>query len=99
MSPAFFAHWQSDGIFAQLSGLLRRSVCTTEGRNPEPTACVIYAQSIKTSANVPTASQGHGAGKKIASHQRSRATDTLGLLIAVLITAAGLAGCPEGTLA
>jgi transposase len=94
----YFAAWQRDGIFAQLSGLLRRLVRTAEGRDPDPTACVIDAQSVKTSANVPAASQGYDAGKKIAGRKRSIVTDTLGLLIAVLVTAAsvsdGAAGLP-----
>jgi transposase len=94
----YFAAWQRDGIFAQLSGLLRRLVRTAEGRDPDPTACVIDTQSVKTSANVPAASQGYDAGKKIAGRKRSIVTDTLGLLIAVLVTAAsvsdGAAGLP-----
>jgi transposase len=94
----YFAAWQRDGIFAQLSGLLRRLVRTAEGRDPDPTACVIDAQSVKTSANVPAASQGYDAGKKIAGRKRSIVTDTLGLLVAVLVTAAsvsdGAAGLP-----
>ena len=51
----YFAHWQKDGVFTQLSGMLRRLVGSAEGCDPEPTACVIDAQSVKTSTNVPTA--------------------------------------------
>ncbi|MEU0484078.1 IS5 family transposase [Streptosporangium sp. NPDC006013] len=94
----YFAHWQNDSVFTQLSGLLRRLVRTAEGRDPEPTACVIDAQSVKTSANVPAVGQGYDAGKQIAGRKRSIVTDTLGLLIAVMVTAAsvsdGAAGLP-----
>ncbi|MFI6513920.1 IS5 family transposase [Streptosporangium sp. NPDC050855] len=94
----YFAHWQSDGVFTQLSGLLRRLARAAQGRDPEPTACVIDAQSVKTSANVPATGQGYDAGKKIAGRKRSIVTDTLGLLIAVMVTAAnfsdGAAGLP-----
>jgi transposase len=86
----YFAHWQKDGVFTQLNGMLRRLVRTAEGRDPEPTACVIDAQSVKTSANVPAATQGIDAGKKIAGRKRSIVTDTLGLLLAVLVTAASV---------
>jgi transposase len=86
----YFAHWQKDGVFAQLSGMLRRLVRSAEGRDPEPTACVIDAQSVKTSTNVPTATQGIDAGKKIVGRKRSIVTDTLGLLLAVLVTAASV---------
>ncbi|MFD7233332.1 transposase [Streptomyces sp. NPDC059881] len=62
---AYFAHWQEEGVFDQLNTLLRRQVRQREGRETEPSACVIDSQSIKTSTNVPTAGQGTDAGKKI----------------------------------
>lgn len=86
----YFARWQKDGIFAYLNGLLRELVREQEGRNIEPLACVIDAQSVKTSTSVPAASQGTDAGKKIVGRKRSIVTDTLGLLLAVLVTAAGV---------
>ena len=48
----------SFGIFGRLNGLLRRLVREAEGRDAEPSACVLDAQSVKTSANVPAAGQG-----------------------------------------
>lgn len=48
------------------------------------------AQSVKTSANVPAAGQGIDAGKKIAGRKRDIGVDTLGLLLAVLVTAASV---------
>ncbi|MGW8777559.1 IS5 family transposase [Streptomyces sp. NPDC055796] len=86
----YFAAWQKDGVFEQLNGVLRRLVREAEGREGEPSACVVDAQSIKTSANVPTASQGIDAGKKIAGRKRHIGVDTLGLLLAVLVTAASV---------
>ncbi|MGY3678324.1 hypothetical protein ACVWXU_001947 [Streptomyces sp. TE33382] len=61
-----------------------------EGRDAEPTACILDAQSIKTSANVPASGQGIDAGKKIAGRKRHIGVDALGLLLAVLVTAAGV---------
>jgi transposase len=87
---AYFARWQKEGVFVQLNGLLRRLVRTAEGRNPEPTACIIDSQSIKTSTNVPAATQGIDAAKKIIGRKRSIITDTIGLLLAVLVTAASI---------
>ncbi|WP_162795732.1 transposase [Nonomuraea lactucae] len=70
---------------------------TAEGRPTEPLACIIDAQSVETSADVPAQSQGYDAGK-IAGRKRSIVTDALGLLIAVLVTATstsdGAAGPP-----
>ncbi|GIH95111.1 DDE transposase [Planobispora siamensis] len=72
-----FAHWQHDGIFTQLTSLLRRSARIAEGHTPDPSACVIDAQTIKTSANVPATGQGYDPGKKIAGRKRSIVIDTL----------------------
>ncbi|MFD7897196.1 transposase [Streptomyces sp. NPDC059743] len=66
----YFAAWQKEGVFDQLDGLLRRLVREAEGRDGEPTACVLDAQSVKTSANVPAADQGIDAGKKTAGRKR-----------------------------
>ena len=85
-----FAKWQTDGIFAQLNGLLREVVRQREGRNAEPSASVIDAQSVKTATSVPAASQGTDAGHKIVGRKRSIVTETIGLLLAVLVTAAGV---------
>lgn len=63
---------------------------TGEGRNAEPSACALDAQSIKTSASVAVTSQGIDAGKKIAGRKRHIGVDTLGLLLAVWVTAASV---------
>ena len=92
----YFAKWQQEGVFAQLNGLLRRLLRQKEGRDAEPSACVIDAQSVKTSTSVPASSQGIDAGKKIVGRKRSIITDTLGLLLAVLVTAAGVQDSAAG---
>ena len=47
-------------------------------------------QSVKTSTNVPLDTQGIDAGKKIIGRERGIITDTLGLLLAVIVTAASV---------
>ncbi|MDH6439379.1 transposase [Streptomyces sp. SAI-144] len=93
----YFAKWQSDGIFTQLNGSLRELVRQQEGRNANPSACVIDAQSVKTSTSVPASSQGTDNAKKIVGRKRSIVTDTLGLLLAVLVTAASVQDSVAGT--
>ncbi|MFI6463610.1 IS5 family transposase [Streptomyces sp. NPDC050538] len=92
----YFASWQKDGVFAQLNGLLRELVRQQEGRSAAPSAGVIDAQSVKASTSVPARSQGIDAGKKIVGRKRSIITDTLGLLLAVLVTAAGVQDSTAG---
>jgi transposase len=45
---------------------------------------------VKTSTNVPAATQGIDAGKKIVGRKRNIVTDTIGLLLMVLVTAASV---------
>jgi transposase len=52
---------------------------------------------VKTSTNVPTATQGIDAGKKIVGRKRGIITDTLGLLLAVIVTAASVSDNTIGT--
>lgn len=49
----YFARWEADGIFDQLTGLLRDKIRQAEGRTTEPSASLIDSQSIKTSTTVP----------------------------------------------
>ncbi|WP_371779034.1 IS5 family transposase [Streptosporangium subroseum] len=95
---SYFAAWRDEGVFTRLNGLLRRLARTAEGRTPEPSACLIDAQSIKTSTNVPATDQGIDAAKKIVGRKRSIVIDTLGLLLAVLVTAASVQDSVAGTI-
>ncbi|MEU0382226.1 transposase [Streptomyces cyaneofuscatus] len=58
---------------------------------------MIDAQSVKTSTSVPASGQGIDAGKKIVGRKRSIVTDTLGLLLTVLVTAASMQDSVAGT--
>jgi transposase len=84
----YFKTWTDDGVFTDLNYDLNGLVRNKTGRRIEPTASIMDSQSIKTSANVPAATQGIDAGKKIIGRKRGIITDTLGLLLAVIVTAA-----------
>ncbi|MFE6937527.1 IS5 family transposase [Streptomyces chartreusis] len=94
----YYAKWEADGTTQQVHDLLRDKTRRTHGRSPEPTAAVIDAQSVKTSANVAETSQGIHAGKKIKGRKRHLTTDTLGLVLAVLVTAASVHDAAGGKL-
>jgi transposase len=87
---SYYAAWRDEGVFAQLGYELTALARVKEGRTPQPTAAVIDTQSIKTSTNVPLTSQGTDAGKKIVGRKRGLTTDALGLILCVIVTAAGL---------
>lgn len=86
----YYAKWEADGTTQQVHDLLRDKTRRFHGRRAEPTAAVVDAQSVKTSANVAETSQGIDAGKKIKGRKRHLITDTLGLVLAVLVTAANV---------
>ncbi len=58
------------------------------GRAPEPTAAIIDAQSTRSTAQ--GGGTGFDAGKKVKGRKRHLVVDTLGLLLAVTITAASV---------
>ncbi|MWA07637.1 IS5 family transposase [Actinomadura sp. LD22] len=93
----YFRAWRDDEVFTRLSGLLHRLVRIREGRCAQPSAGVIDAPSVKTSPSVPVADQGIDAAKKIVGRKRSIVVDTLGLLPAVLVTAASVQDSVAGT--
>ncbi|WP_204030138.1 IS5 family transposase, partial [Micromonospora andamanensis] len=84
----YFAAWSKEGIFTELNYQLTGLVRDHHGRTVEPTASIMDSQSVKTSTNVPLSTQGTDAGKKIVGRKRGIITDTLGLLLAVIVTAA-----------
>jgi transposase len=86
----YYAKWQADGTTEQIHELLRRQVRTAAGRSEQPSAAILDAQSIRTSGNVPESSQGIDAAKKIKGRKRHIATDTLGLVLVLLVTAASV---------
>jgi transposase len=86
----YFALWEKEGVTEAIHGALRGQVRRAAGRDAEPTAAILDAQTVKTSGNVPEHSQGIDAGKRIKGRKRHVATDVLGLLLVVLVTAASV---------
>ncbi|MFE5191600.1 transposase [Streptomyces sp. NPDC056628] len=70
------AKWEADGTTQQVHDLLRDKARRAHGRSTEPTAAVVDAQSVKTSANVANTNQSIDAGKKIKGRKRHLITDT-----------------------
>ncbi|MEU3521746.1 IS5 family transposase [Streptomyces sp. NPDC006654] len=87
---AFFRRWRNKGLVAEFHDRLRDRVREAAGRDPEPTAGIIDAQSVKAASSVPAASRGFDGGKNVNGRKRHIVVDTLGLLLTVLVTAASV---------
>lgn len=90
----YYAKWEVDGTTEALHDTLRDRVRVGAGRVAAPTAAILDSQSVKTSCNVTESSQGIDANKKIKGRKRHIATDVLGLLLTVVVTAASV---PDST--
>lgn len=86
----YYAAWRDEGIFTQINYELTGLARVKAGRDAQPSAAVIDTQSVKTSTNPPTATQGTDAAKRVVGRKRSITTDALGLLLAVIVLAASV---------
>jgi putative transposase len=83
----WFAAWRDDGTWAILQGSLRQQVRERAGR-PATHTGRIDSQSVKTCG--PGEQQGCDGGKKVHGRKRHIVVDSMGLLLAVAVTAANV---------
>jgi transposase len=83
-----FQRWTAQGKFEQMHDRLRAQWREREGSETAPRAAVLDAQSTRSSPQ--GGPSGFDAGKKVKGRKRSLVVDTLGLLLAVSVTAANV---------
>src|SRR5262249_20388936 len=84
--PTSCRRWRTDGPWEQLNEALRQQVRRAAGRHPSPRSSAADSQSVKTTPQ--GGPHGFDNGKKVAGRKRHLWVDSLGLLLALLVTAA-----------
>jgi transposase len=84
----YFNQWEQTKTTDKILPVVREQLRVQEGRDPEPSAGLIDSQSVKGADTVGADTRGYDAGKKVNGRKRFITTDTLGLLLCVVVCSA-----------
>jgi transposase len=83
-----FSRWAAQGVFERFHDRLREQWRQRQGKTGAPTAAILDSQSTRISPQ--GGESGYDAGKKVKGRKRHLVVDSLGLLLAVMVSAASV---------
>jgi transposase len=86
----YFVRWEQAKVTEQILPVVREQLRLQEGRNAEPSAGLLDSQSVQGADTVGRDTRGYDAGKKVNGRKRFIVTDTLGLLLTVVVVTAAV---------
>jgi putative transposase len=84
----WYRRWRTNGTLEAVHDTLWRRCRVQAGRDESPASSAVDSQSVKAAGQ--GGEKGFDAGKKVAGRKRHIWVDSLGLLVAVLVTGAGM---------